>query len=297
MGTAHGIGQGAPKPETSDAKKSVQHAMVALKLQQPLMDAVQISVKDATGNRLVAFASMGPTASGKRVDYTPLAAQGFDTVLETSVTRFGFDSAGGKDPDVALFVVAHARRVNTTTGKELWSRDFAYLSRYAQLPTWAAQGQALVKSEYAHAYRALGERIVEETFLQTTTGRLDNKPLGALDAYGVCGIRPADPLLKTRGSPATPGQAEIVSDTVDSLQPTLRWEAFAFPPMRAAASPPTADSVDAVRYDLRVWKRFHCRRAGLRADRHCRHVPYPAATARAPSHVFLERAGPIRGHR
>src|SRR5262249_14462427 len=157
----------------------------------------------------------GPTAKGKQVDYKALASQGIEIVLEISVTRFGFDSAGGKDPDVALFMVVHARRVDALTGKELWNGHYVYLSRYAPLPVWAQGELARVKSEYTRAYRALGERIVEDVFLHTAALPVEGMAAASSEPRVGCSVQA--------------GETEVADATVDSLQPTLRWKAFDFP--------------------------------------------------------------------
>jgi hypothetical protein len=252
-GTALGAAKGAPTSQTVDAKKSLQPAMAALKVQQPLADAVQSGVKDAAGEQLAEFSSIGPTAKGQQVDYRVLASQGFESVLETSVTRFGFDSAGGKDPEVALFMVVHARRVDAQSGKELWSGEFAYLSRYAPLPVWAEGEQALVKSEYPRAYHALGERIVEKVFLHTARMHAESTGSSLPEARPVCGVRPVEPALETRTPPSTPEEVQVVDIEVESLQPTLRWEPFNLHDELVHSRADTA-SAGAVRYDLRVWK-------------------------------------------
>jgi len=278
LGTVHGIAEGAPREETANAKKSLRPAIAALKLQQPLADAVQSSAKDAIGQQLPEFSSIGPTAQGIQIDYKTLASQGFESVLEISVTRFGFDSAGGKDPEVALFMVVHARRVDALTGKELWSGEFAYLSRYAPLPAWADGEVALVRSERGQAYRALGERVVDEVFLHMVRPQVEHVASTRPDDHPACGLRPVDPPLEIGSRAPNPDEAVVVDNAVDSLQPTLRWEAFNFP------GGPSNILVDAVRYDLRVWRATSNTTVG--------DLIYSQTNIPGPSHTLLQPLEP-----
>jgi hypothetical protein len=249
VGAAAGAAEGAPKQETQAARAAVGPTMASLRLQQPLAEAVREATATATGHAPPLFAQMGPTSPQQRAAYNSLAPQGLQTVLETRVMRFGFDSVGGKDPDVALFIIARARLIDARSGKELWGREFAYLSRYTDLPTWAAQDSRLVKMEYERAHRALGERIAEEVFLVTAMGQLNARVLEPGQDYGACGLRAVSPRVQALSSTASPELAVVTGGSVDSLLPTLQWEPF-IAPGATADQPPAATA----RYDLKIWR-------------------------------------------
>jgi len=112
LGSAGGAVEGAPEQETKKAKAAVAPTAASLQLQLPLAEAVRSAAETATGVAPELFSQLGPTSPHQRATYAVLAKQGVPMVLETSVIRFGFDSVGGKDPDVGAHLLrrAHSHR-------------------------------------------------------------------------------------------------------------------------------------------------------------------------------------------
>jgi hypothetical protein len=250
VGAAAGAVEGAAEKDSRVAMATIEPAALSLRLRQPLAEAVRDAAEAASGRAPELFLDAGPTGASQRAKYASLLEQGISKVIETRVVRFGFDGTGKKDPDVAVFMVARARLVDAASDKELWSREFAYVSRYAGLQVWAADDAGLVRSEYERAHHALAERIVEEAFFVTAPVRLDAKAPDPSEPHGACGLLPVSPRLEVLASTANPEYASVLEAAVDSPLPTLESKPCSLPePSAAPSSPPSP-----IRYDLRIWR-------------------------------------------
>jgi len=154
--------------------------------------------------------------------------------------------AGGLDPDIAMFLTAEARFVDTATGRPTWMRGLAYESPRHKASAWTGHDGELLSREMKRAYLTLAERIVDSVLLQTEfwVGR------DALMRSVECGVVPVNPKPQ-RASPLF-GAMLLEAPTVNSLAPSLVWEALPSGSQESVKTP-WARARD-LRYDLRIWK-------------------------------------------
>ncbi|HEY0664994.1 MAG TPA: hypothetical protein VGD24_02915, partial [Gallionella sp.] len=185
-------------------------------------------------------------------DYRPLAAAGADSVVEVGLSRIdNGDTSLNVDKPFPLYMQAHVRLIRARDNAEFFSDDYAYLGEPLNLSEWAAnQGERLQHALQA-GYEAMAADVYRDIFLLHPFPDRGAHPLNEnLPTYGLAPIYPPAPSKLDIGS-----VNELTRTgfkwwaTVDSLRPTLRWQAFP----RATdltAAPEEMKRIKNVRYDL-----------------------------------------------
>ena len=210
------------------------------------------AAKSESNYAVVVVPEHGPSAPNEPVDYRPLAREGVTTVLEVGVTNLMLQGSG-VNPPLNLAMTARTRLVSVSDNRVLFSDDYAYRSEQRPFSEWAANDADALRVAYERAYQNLAAQIVDETILlyplmpsesQPAESRRGPKSREQKDAscsnsyaYAIYGL-----------APCYPGWG----DTVDSLQPTLRWETFPRPADFAADTTGVMSRVRNVTYDLRI---------------------------------------------
>jgi hypothetical protein len=176
----------------------------------------------------------------------PVVRADADTVVEASLVRAGTAGAG-IDAPVELTMQAQVRVLRAATEEELYRSQFVHLGERVKLAQWAERdGERLLRG-LERGYASLATHIAESLFLLYPLPEQKARSAGLLAAS--FGLAPIEP--KTRGQ--LTGDRVIGPrfewTLVDTLQPTLRWEAFPRDAERTAA-PADMARVENVTYDL-----------------------------------------------
>jgi hypothetical protein len=97
-------------------------------------------------------------------DFSFLREKGIQTVLELNVKGGGFKEGKGKNPLIALFMEVHTRLIQTTDGKEIYTREFEYKSSKYRSAEWFDADARLLRDEMDNCLKELPKQIVEELF-------------------------------------------------------------------------------------------------------------------------------------
>lgn len=188
-----------------------------------------------------------------------LSRQGIGSAVEVQITEAGFRGGSGVQPHVSFYLNARIRTFATSSGTEIYTRDFQYLSRERPFSEWFSDGSRELVSVFSQAMAGLAERIVDELFIVT------DFPFGsglwALPGhpeFGSCWFRPVYPELRFTSlwhsiRNNAPG-IQVRYTEVDSLQPLFRWEAFPRPRDRKAGNASVLEKIADVTYDLKIWE-------------------------------------------
>ncbi len=263
-GVAGAVGGAAGAAAAPSAGKVQQSEQLLSDVMQPatIQDSLSRHVAGlalAWGENLVSPATDKTELARRKQDYTLLADQGVDTVMEVALTRAG-TRGRGIDAPVQLYMETQVRLVRTADNSELFSTDYEYQGRRLKLADWTAnQGKALLRG-LEDGYETLGSHIYESVFLLfpfPDRGAHSAGPLAA--AFGLAPI-----------SPETRGQLSgdvLFGDmfewvTVDGLHPALSWQAF---PRESdlARTPELAGRISKVRYDLLIAREHNLAPAGI----------------------------------
>jgi hypothetical protein len=165
-----------------------------------------------------------------------------DALLETDVTDFGF-RGDGDDPDIAMYVRAKARLVRMPAQKTLGESTFLFQSEPRKLDQWLADGGKPLHTAFDTLLRNLARDIVDR--------RLLHYPYGFIGDFEIELPGP---------SANSPGKLIISpffipTPTVDTLQPTLVWNAFRAPDEAADAAKGMARS-KLLGYEVCIWRRY-----------------------------------------
>jgi hypothetical protein len=153
----------------------------------------------------------------------------------------GFESDRDTKEDLTFFMEVRARIFRSNDGSELISRKFSYKSQKHSLFDWSKDGTQLLKEEFYRSYQLIAERIVEDFFM------VANFNFNFSDKHGqVCGLPPIYPERNLSFWRAHAGW-EFVE--IDSLKPTLKWEAFS----KGKDKEGRLNRISEASYDLKVW--------------------------------------------
>jgi predicted Fe-Mo cluster-binding NifX family protein len=280
VGTVVGVVSGDSKEEALEKKKALEmenetkKVLLELKIQETMARYIQAAGKRETDRDFIVDKDAGPSSPGDKPDYTALVKQGIDTVLEIAVKKIGSARFGEEKADVYYFyMIVQARLVR---GTELFNQEFKYIigppRHYSQ---WVKAGADALQKEVEKAYEALAEDIVEFMFL-CAYFEAEDSPLSRL--YGTGHVFegtlriPVSKMFNTRyilGSlsgltleyPEPPDTPRFPSSKtlsyerkfVNTLQPTLRWEAFPTAEDIRVDRKGIVNRISNVTYDLRVW--------------------------------------------
>jgi hypothetical protein len=273
-GLVGGIAGAAEAPDASLAAASearLAQAMEIRTVQAALRDQVAAAALQRGARLRNVPPALAQEAAATR-DYRSFAAFGVDSVVETSLIEAGTRGTGINAP-VGVHLRARVRVLATGDNGERLVADYLYQGRHRTLAEWAADDGRPLKTELEAGYRALGEHIYDQVFeLLPLPDRRAHSAGGALStAFGLAPISPP-----TRGQLS--GESvlgDILEWTaVDSLRPTLQWQAF---PRASdvAVAPAEMARVREVSYDLVIAQEMHraperivYRRQGLPAPEH-----------------------------
>ena len=245
-GAAVGVSAVVPEAQATAIDRLANAVVAGLQLPEFTADAIVANAAQFTPYRVERVDGVGPTSRDHTADYRVLRGRGFDAAIEVRVVGIGFAGGGGADPELAVFVDAEARLVDTASGHAVWARGLAYESPRRPASAWSRDEASLARAEITRACRALAERVVESALLQAEFW------VGSATAMAPheCGIVPMQPTPVWQTSlfgprrPATP--------IVESLAPLLAWERFPYARREFGAMVQTRGTD--LRYDLRIWK-------------------------------------------
>jgi hypothetical protein len=202
-----------------------------------------------------------------------------DTLLETSLVRVG-TTGSGWDMPIQLRMEAKVRILKAADRSVVREEAMTYLGERRRLAEWSKDNGTPLLEGLRHGYEVLATEIYDAVFrLYPFPGR-DFQGAGFLTA--AFGLAPESP--KMRGSISGEGalKRRFEWPEVESLRPTLRWQAF---PRAAdfAKAPEEMGRVRAVSYDLVV-----AREEGLAAGQEV----YRRERLARPAHTLEEPLEP-----
>ncbi len=246
-GTAGGIA--APTAgEVAGARQELGAAFDSQVIQSTLRDQVAAAMNLRGEEFLPRDPARAAEQFARTGDYKALKQFGVDTVLETTLTKAGLEGRGA-DPPLLLSIRAQARAIRTGDGAEILSREFIYSGGRYRLSQWSDRRGELLLESLGSGYQVLGEHIFDGVF------RLYSFPYRGVQSAGLLsaafGLAPEYPPTRGQLSDDRIFGPSFEWFSVDSLRPTLRWQAF---PRSADIKAAPADMQRArnVHYDLVV---------------------------------------------
>jgi hypothetical protein len=223
-------------------------------IQRTIQESLQkqvLSVALSKGENLIAVNPESERIASMQGDYRSLAVDGVDTVIEVGLTHISnYGPFGGGDSPKSLRMQAHVRLIGTSDNAELFSDDYVYMGERLTLSEWAANHGARLMHTLQVGYETLGTDIYNDILLLYPFPDRDAHQIqDGLPTYGLAPFFPPAPSKHPPDSLNTKDIDPQWWTTVDSLQPTLRWQSF--PRVTDLAVAPEAMSrIKNVRYDL-----------------------------------------------
>lgn len=278
----------SPRSETIEAAKANISASLEAKVIQETLRSSIMAAALANNSQLIAVTDVTSHNNGQTIDYRPLIELGVDTVLEVSLVKIGFvNSTLLNDPDIGIMkdltltelgsvhseidplltlgMLTHIRLSRTKNNEELFSANYIHYGGREKLAGWAANQAKRFVDALNAGYQALGTHIYESVlqlypFPEREGATFSYYPFLHIpvEAYGLA------PRIPTKEA----------NPTLESLQPTLRWQPF--PRLSdVIKSPEDMKRVNNVRYDLVIAKEYNgepteiiYRRNGLPNNKH-----------------------------
>jgi hypothetical protein len=166
VGGIHGaaVAESSEKVETAEAV--LMRAIEACMSQEIMSHDLCAVAKSRTGRSFIEIKDYGPSVPDEQPDYSRLANNDIQTVIEITVLQYGLMKAPPLEvnPPLSFFINARARVVKTADGSVLYSNTFKYKSTKLAQSDWAADNARRFRNKWENAFSILSERIVEALF-------------------------------------------------------------------------------------------------------------------------------------
>lgn len=251
-------GVAAPGAEEVRTAETAISTALAVKIVQEALREQVVAAATARGGNLVSVPPESAQAAAQKRDYRSLAAAGVDTVFEVTLTKvgavdqivYGHERKGsGFNPPLFLSMTAHVRLIRTRDNAEVFAADYVFLGERLTVSEWSANQAERLLHNLRVGYQTLGAHIYDSVFLlYPFPDRKTPQSAGFMaNAFGL------PPLYPRLSGPAAEEDVFFLPPshwkTVDSLQPTFRWQSFPRP-IDIKAAPDEMERVRNVRYDL-----------------------------------------------
>jgi len=254
-GALAGKGAAISEQDAAALDAHIQRNLAGLNITDTLALEIARTAQQDSGRQLP-IVDTGPMKPTVNADYSVLSQQRVNAVLEVTVNEVGF--TGGKQ--MQFYMVARVRVIRVPDNQPVYKREFVYQSDEYGTALWGRSHAALFQAELQRAYASLAESVVEETLLLTqlpltSKSRLEEGHAGFIGYRDTCGLAWVSPIRDYH-----PAIRDISHrkwnrfPIVDSLEPTLAWEAFPREADRQANKTINLADIHHVRYDLRVWQ-------------------------------------------
>lgn len=237
-GAAYGAAIAVPADRAAAIEALPKQVLAATAIERRLAELVVEAGRDSSYLLTLAPENADGSPSGAPV------APDSDALLETDVTDFYF-KGDGDDPDIAMYVRAKARLVRMPAHKTLGESTFFLQSEPRKLNQWLDNGGKPLQTALDTMLRDLARDIVDRRLLHYPSGLLHPTygPLNDIE------MELSDP------SAISPGSSFLWPPTVDTLQPTLVWNAFTIPdetadPARGMTRATTLG------YEVCIWREY-----------------------------------------
>lgn len=158
---------GADKAHTAEeveaAEARLRAVLAGVRPDENLRDRIAALARDDASLTI-----RGRATADYGVSYRRLAKEGIDTVLETTVTRFGLESVGHIDPDLTLRLGVRTRLVSAADDAVLYDRTWEYRGETRNFFEMAADDATPLRTEIADAYQRMATAVVHHLFVATT---------------------------------------------------------------------------------------------------------------------------------
>jgi len=219
-----------------EQETAIRTSLAGLNVQQALQTQVLQAVHEQSSQSATLLSEQGPIQSDESISYRPPGSQALATVLEVGVLSLGLTGEKSVNPSLALTMTARAKLIRSVDDSVLYHSTFECRSYRRAFSQWAASNAQAVREEYKQCLQRLSDKIVEEVFtlsyFPSTSSELP---------YPIYGLRPEYPEVN---------YATFI--LVDSLRPTLRWEAF--PRLTEIDTRMLQSQISHMTYDLKIWR-------------------------------------------
>ena len=252
---------GYPEDIVAEAEAGAQRILDPAYLQTRVLEHVQSYGNENVELEFIRLPGDDVKALGGKPDYKALSEKSIDAVLEIELLRVAFR--------YSLVIEARARLVSTRTNTVLSDSPYVYKSERRNLEEWIRDDAAPLTLTIQQGMKSIAEYIVDENFLlfypQET--EVSNEPEKIIsnqeseslqDGYEWSKMLDGGYPLKEILIPhyvLAPIYPELNYSfvSVDSVQPTLRWETFPKGDESHTDSGGQIHTISDVRYDLRVF--------------------------------------------
>lgn len=243
-GIAGALGS-VPREKAKAIEDAADNALVKLDCQGTMAEFVYMAGNDLTDYKYTIDKEIGPDSQEEIPDYCNLNLEGIHIILEVRVISLGFKGGKGSNPFISIDMNVNARAINVTSGEEICSEIWHYISRERPLREWVENNAQLLHDELEHCYHSLAENIIEGTFLlyQFHVASMWEKSK-------TCVLQPIYPEYKGIGFFGS----GLRYPEIDSLRPTLEWEPFPREKDINGDENGMLNRIDEITYDLKIWK-------------------------------------------
>ncbi|MBI5576454.1 MAG: hypothetical protein HY896_08850 [Deltaproteobacteria bacterium] len=160
VGGVHGAIKAMPAREARKIEEATE-GLANLWIQEIMTDRVLETETEDCACRYILLPDESWSAPDDEADYSSLAGEGFDSILEIGVVSVGFKGTQwGSDPPLSVFLAVRVRRYDGKTGKLLGVENLVFEGGERKFAEWMADGAAPAEEEFEQGYMEIAYKIV-----------------------------------------------------------------------------------------------------------------------------------------
>lgn len=245
IGGIDGALESVPEENAKQIEETVDNSLSNLDIQGTMAEHVYIAGNNLTNYKYTILKEIGPRSQEEIPDYLTLNLEGNNIILEVRVISLGFKGGKGSNPYISINMKVNARVIDVTSGEEIYSDIWPYVSREQPLSKWVGNNAKPLHDEFESCYQSIAENIIERIFLLH-----EFHVASKWEGSQTCVLQPFYP--EYMGIDIFSGGLKYPE--VDSLQPTLEWEPFPRKKDINRDKKGILNRIDEITYDLKIWR-------------------------------------------
>lgn len=250
IGAVAGAARATPEATARQLTTTVDSAFSGLGAHLDLTRRVLAEISGIEGVTAELVSGEGTAPHDERGRWQTLAARGFTKALEIGVTRIAFSGGRGSDPELALQMQSVVKVVDLPDGTERYRQVFKYHGPVHRYSRWVQLDGMEMRRAVDVGLETLAGQVTTRLFEQVDLGIPSGTwTLPGSERFSCCWLCPLSPPLDYSF-----WGKRLNYPQVDSLQPTLSWEALPARAQAGALDQHHGGGLTSVHYELRVWE-------------------------------------------
>ena len=156
----------------AESEAALRNAFEQVSVQELMRDRILRIAREKTNYTFVNLGEQGPSNPDEEFNYSSVANEGIDIVLEIAVLDAGLVGSAEIHPNLQFFMIARTRLIRAADGEEVYVATLTYKGSTHSYSVWAENNAQSFGEEFSGGSEELSERIVELLFALDWSGKV-----------------------------------------------------------------------------------------------------------------------------